>query len=91
MDKTPRPVETCKFSAIFVALGLEPPALVCVPLAVDVLLLAAEVLVAGELLATGELLVVAELLVAVLLLVVAVVWPALGVPIMPPWAVAGTL
>jgi hypothetical protein len=76
---TLRLVETWKLSAIFVALGLEPPALVCVPLAVDVLLAAAELLLA------------AELLVAVLLLLAAVDWLALGVPRMPPWAVAGTL
>lgn len=84
MDKTLISVEACKFSAIFVALGLEPPALVCVPLAVDVLLVVVILLVAAELL------VVAEPLVAVLLLEVAVVWPALGVPRMPPWAMAGT-
>jgi hypothetical protein len=71
--------ETCKFSAVFVALGLEPPVLVFVPLAGDVLLVVV------------ILLVVDGPLVAVLLLEVVVVWPALGVPRMPPWAVAGTL
>jgi hypothetical protein len=83
MDKTLRPVETCKFSAVFVALGLG--------LAVDVLLVAAELVVAAGLVVAAELLVVAEPLVAVLLLEDAVAWPALGVPRMPPWAVAGTL
>lgn len=38
MDKTLRSAETCKMSAILVALGLEAPLLVCVPLAGEVLL-----------------------------------------------------
>lgn len=81
IDKTLRSTETCKLSAILVALGLEPPLLVvCVPLVVDVLLLVVILLV-----------VAGPLLVAVLLLEVVVVWLALGVPKMPPWAVAGTL
>jgi hypothetical protein len=42
-------------------------------------------------LAVDVLLLAAEPLVAVLLLLVAVDWLALGVPRMPPWAVAGTL
>lgn len=46
MDKALRSVETCKFSAIFVELGLEAPVLVvCVPLAADVLLLVVILLV----------------------------------------------
>jgi hypothetical protein len=38
MDNTLRSIETCKFAAVFVALGLEPPVVVCVPLVADVLL-----------------------------------------------------
>lgn len=75
----------CKTSAILVAVG--PPVLVCVPLAGDVLV----VVIVLVLLVLLVVLVVAEALVAVVLLTVAVVGPALGVPRMPPWAVAGTL
>lgn len=60
MAKTLRSVETCKFSAVFVALGLEPAVLVCVPLVGDVLLAVVLLVVAG-------LLVAAVLLAAVLL------------------------
>lgn len=67
MNKILRSAETCKLSAIFVALGLGPPLLVFDPLVEDVLLL------------------------VVMLLVVAVVCAALGVPRIPPCAVAGTL
>jgi hypothetical protein len=66
MDSTLRSVETCKFSAIFVALGLEPPVLICVPLAEDVLLVVVILLVL-------ILLVVGGPLVAVLLLEVVAV------------------
>lgn len=45
MDKMLRSVEMCKFSAIFVALGLEPPVLVGVPLVGDVLLVVVILLV----------------------------------------------
>jgi hypothetical protein len=70
MNKILRSAERCKLPAVFVALALEPPLLVFVPLAVDVLLL-----------------------VVILPVLVAVVCPALalGVPRIPPWAVAGTL
>jgi hypothetical protein len=45
MDKTLRSVETCKFSAIFVELGLEALVLVvCVPLTADVLLVVVVIL-----------------------------------------------
>lgn len=79
MNKRLRLVERCKLSAVFAALGLELPVLVCVPLAGDVLLVVVILLVVGA------------LLVALLLLEVVVAWRALGVPRMPPWAVAGTL
>lgn len=78
MDKTLRSVETPNLSARFVALGLEPPAVVGDPLAVDWLLVVV------------ILLLWAELLVAVLPLE-AVVGLELGVPRMPPWAADGTL
>jgi hypothetical protein len=85
MDKTLRSVERCKLSAVFVALGLEAaPLLAVVPLAVDVLLLVVMPLAVVPL---------AVVLLAAVPLAVAVVCPALalGVPRIPPWAVAGTL
>lgn len=45
MAEALRSVERCKVSAIFVAPGLDPPVLVCVPLAGDILLVVAIMLV----------------------------------------------
>jgi hypothetical protein len=65
MDTTLRSAETCRFSAIFVALGLEPPVwVVCVPLEADALLLVVILL---------EVVVVCALLLVVILLEVVVV------------------
>ena len=47
MDKTLRSIEVCRLFAVFVALGLEPPVLVCVPLVGDVLLVVVILLVVG--------------------------------------------
>jgi hypothetical protein len=56
MDKTLRSIEVCRIFAVFVALGLEPPVLVCVPLAGDVLLVVVILLVEVGLLVAASLL-----------------------------------
>lgn len=56
MDKTLRSIEACRLFPVFVALGLEPPVLVCVPLVGDVLLVVVILLVVGGLVVAVSLL-----------------------------------